>query len=378
MINWMVTTHQSSFSPAEISCVHTTCVNGTTTQTWRLRTDLKFHDGTPVTADDVVFTILAYRDVPSAQLQPQVASVAGAVALNPSVIQVKLQHESPFYDVNIGTLPILPKHIWGPLCGTPIGAPGNQCANPSFDPMLAGDFIGSGPWVCKSVISGTVGGPCSQNADGSPGSQSLSLGGRLLLTANPSYMRGPIGVQGTSFQKFSWADKFDNGFVNIADLADMALHYTQADAYWAHPLYSSNPSTGTVDIGDIGTVALYMGHGLTSPWLLSQATALDPRIDPFRIDLTSQSGPVMYYEGGVRTSSNQLNIKLVALSGTPTPSSFTGTLTTPTGTVVGTATGAAGSSPSIVMLALSGISSGQYQLNVNFNGSLAFTITLNV
>jgi hypothetical protein len=191
-------------------------------------------------------------------------------------------------------------------------------------------------------------------------------------------MRGPVGVQGTSLQKFSWADKFDNGFVNIADLADMALHYTKPDAYWAHPLYSSNPSTGTVDIGDIGTVALYMGHGLTSPWLLSQATALDPRIDPFRIDLTTQAGPVMYYEGGVRTGSNQLNIKLVALSGTPTPSSFTGSLTTPAGTVVGTATGAAGSLPSIVMLTFSAISSGQYQLNVSFNGSLTFTITLNI
>src|SRR5260370_36540431 len=144
MTNWMVTTHQSSFNPTEISCVHTTCVNGTTTQTWRLRTDLKFHDGTPVTADDVVFSILAYRDVPSAQLQPQVASVAGAVALNPSVIQVKLQHQSPFYDFDIGTLPILPKHIWPPLCGTPIRPPGNQCAIPPFVPLAAAASIGSG------------------------------------------------------------------------------------------------------------------------------------------------------------------------------------------------------------------------------------------
>jgi hypothetical protein len=378
MVNWMVTSHQSSFNPVEISCVHTTCVNGTTTQTWRLRNDLMFHDGTRVTADDVVFSILAYRDVPSAQLQPQVASVAGAVALNPSVVQVKLQHQSPFYDVNIGTLPILPKHIWGPLCGTPIGAPGNQCANPSFDPMASGDFIGSGPWVCKSVVTGAIGGTCSQNGGGSPGTQSLGPGGRILLTANPSYMRGPVGVQGTSLQKFNWADKFDSGFVNIADLADMALHYTQPEAYWAHPLYSSNPSTGAVDIGDISTVALYMGHGLTSPWLLSQATALDPRIDPFRIDLTSQLGPVMYYEGGVRTSSNLLNIKLVAISGTATPSSFSGTLTTPSGTIVGTTTGAAGNLPTITMLSFSGIVSGQYQLTVSFSGSVAFTITLNV
>ncbi len=244
--------------------------------------------------------------------------------------------------------------------------------------MASGDFIGSGPWVCKSVVSGAIGGPCSQNGDGTPGTQSISLGGRLLLTANPSYMRGPFGVQGTSLQKFSWADKFDNGFVSIADLADMALHYTHPDAYWAHPLYSSNPSAGTVDIGDISTVALYMGHGLTTPWLLSQTTSLDPRIDPFRIDLTAQSGPVMYYEGGFLAGSNQLNIKLTALSGTPTPSSFTGTLTSSSGTIVGTTTGATGGLATIVLLPFSGISSGQYQLSVNFNGSSAFMITLNV
>src|SRR5256885_8721425 len=77
--NWMVTSHTSSFNPAEASCSPGVgCATGTTTQVWHLRPDLQWQDGTAVTADDVCFTILSYRDMPAALLQPNVVNVVNA------------------------------------------------------------------------------------------------------------------------------------------------------------------------------------------------------------------------------------------------------------------------------------------------------------
>jgi hypothetical protein len=187
-------------------------------------------------------------------------------------------------------------------------------------------------------------------------------------------MRGPVGLQGTSLQALSWADKNDDGVVSILDIADAAFRFGQTDPYWAHPLFGLS---GFVDIVDMSTIAFYFGHGITAPYLPSQLTGLDPQIDPFNIDLTGTAGPLMYYEGGALTS-GQLPVKLVSLSGVPNPAAFSATLTSSTGTVVGTATGAAGGSPSIVLLSFSSITPGSYQLQIAFNGTSAFTISLNL
>jgi len=388
LIDWMTTTHTSTYSPTEVSCVGppantiTICVTGTTTQTWRLRSDLFFHDGTRVTAQDVAYTILAYRDVPSSLLQSNVVTVSSAIALDATTLLVKLQSQSPFYEINIGSLPIIPKHVWAPFCGDPPSS-SSQCANPSFDPMARGIFTGSGPWRCNSLTSGAPGGPCTSTRN-----QAISLGDTALLTANPTYMRGPAGVQGTSLQALSWADKNDAGVVNILDIADASGHFcvsqpcspgsTGADPYWANPLYTCSGST-YVDICVIGTAASYFGHGTTSPFLPSQLTGLDLQIDPFRLDLTGAGGRVMYYQGGLRSTGGQLNIKLVALTGTPSPSAFSGTLTNSAGTIVGTGTGITGSTSNVVIIPFSGISSGSYKLQITFSGTttVKFSLTIN-
>jgi hypothetical protein len=194
----------------------------------------------------------------------------------------------------------------------------------------------------------------------------LSAGGKLLLTANPNYMRGPTNLQGNSFQKISWADKNDDGVVNILDLADAATRFGAADSYWVNPMIS--PGT-TVNVQDLATVAFYFGHGITTPFLPAQLIGLDPQVDPYKVDLTASAGPVMYYEGGLATGGS-ITAKLAALSGTPNPASFTGTLLSPTGVVVGTATGTAGGSPSVVLLSFSGLSASTlYTLQVKFTGS---------
>jgi hypothetical protein len=258
LINWMVTTHTSTFNPAEISCSPgagvPSCVSGTTTQVWKLRPDLLFHDGTPVTSDDVCFSILTYRDVPAALLQPAVINVASCRTLNASTIQVKLTLFGTYYDNLIGGVPILPHHVWEAACNWPVGTPepsmamlaASQCANPAFDPMTSGLMIGSGPYECLAVAGtptpGTPGGPCSLTAAGVPGGSSNTLGGKLFLTAFRGYHRGLVADQASKYEKFSWADKFDTGIVTIADIADAALHFRNYDPYWASPLFSSGPA----------------------------------------------------------------------------------------------------------------------------------------
>ncbi len=366
LIDWMTTGHTATFNPVETTCIGTSCVAGTTTQLWHLRNDLKWQDGVPVTADDIAYTITAYRDVPSANLEPSVASVSSASALSSRTLQVKLQHQSPFYELEIGTLPIIPKHLWAPVCGDPPN-PSSPCGTPAFDPMAAGLFVGSGPWECKNLNTGIIGGSCTQNADSSLGTQDVTLGGRILLTANENYMRGPTTLQGSSLQKTSWADKNDDGFVNLLDIADAALHFGKPDPYWDHPLFGT--ANGVVDIGEIATIAFYFDHGITKPYPPGALTGMDPQVDPFRTDLTAQSGPVVYYEGGARDSSGNLNVKLLALSGTPIPSSFTATLLTDAGSFVSSTTGTAGSLPSVVTLTFSGLSAGRYHLQITFNGA---------
>src|SRR6266516_8019246 len=272
LIDWMTTAHTTTYNPTEISCVgppsnaQTICVTGTTTQTWHLRSDLFFQDGTRVTAQDVAYTILAYRDVPSSLLQSNVATVSSAIAIDLTAVQVKLQNQSPFYEFNIGSLPIIPKHLWAPFCGDP-PSPSSQCASPSFDPMAPAIFVGSWPLTCKNLTTGTPGGPCTSTR-----TQALSLSDTALLTAYSNYMRGPVGVQGTSLQGLSWADKNDQGVVNILDIAAAALHFCTsqscapgsvgADPYWANPLYTCAGDTW-VDICAIGTAAGYFDYGTT-------------------------------------------------------------------------------------------------------------------
>jgi ABC-type oligopeptide transport system substrate-binding subunit len=288
-IDWMTTGHTSSFNPNEQSCLpNGACTVGTTTQLWHLRNDLSFHDGSKVTADDVAFSLIAARDVPAAIFQSNVANVASAVAVDSSTIQVKLMHQSPFYTLAIGSIPILPKHIWGPLCtGTDgkIGGLNNQCASFTFDPMAAGAMVGSGPWLCQNLSTGVIGGSCSQNANGTLGGQVVTVGGKIVLHQFRSYMRCCSDSVNTSLGRFSWADRNNDGIVSILDMADVAFHFGQPDPYWNTGQNPLAPNVGTdpnvVDIGEVATVAAYFGHGLTNPLSPSQLVGLDPCINPF-------------------------------------------------------------------------------------------------
>jgi ABC-type transport system substrate-binding protein len=287
VVDWQTTSHSSTFNPAEVSCnTLNGCVTGTTTTLWHLRNDAVFQDGTSLTATDVVYTILSYRDVPSFNFKNSVSSVTSAVTIDPLTVQVKFQGPNPLEVLALGQLPIIPAHIWEPICGPIVNGavpsgPTSQCANPSFDPMAQGIMIGSGPWKCVVPFgfpnAGHVGGSCITSA-GSLIGQSMPTGSQVLLTRNAGYMRCCPDDPTSNLYKFSYADFNNLGRVDIIDIASVASRFGQPDPYWVN----SNIAPGTtVNIEDVAIVAFYFGNGITRPFTPSQLTGLDPQIDPF-------------------------------------------------------------------------------------------------
>ena len=82
------------------------------TLTLKLRTDARWHDGKPVTADDVVFTIERQKDPATASpRQGDVAAIASATAVDSSTVRLQLTRGG-LYTVNaiLEVVPV-PKHL---------------------------------------------------------------------------------------------------------------------------------------------------------------------------------------------------------------------------------------------------------------------------
>ena len=124
------------------------------TVTVRLRDDVKFSDGTPITAKDVVFT---YESILSPKAASPLATLLDSLdsvkAVDASTVQFTLNRPDPaFYDkLQIG---IVPEHLLA----------GKDLKNASFNRKP----VGTGPYVVTE----------------------FQPGGRIVLEANPGYFRG--------------------------------------------------------------------------------------------------------------------------------------------------------------------------------------------
>lgn len=92
-----------------------------TTITATLRPDLTFHDGTPLTAADVVFTLEFLADtslggleipVPAPRFRGRISAVDEVTADGDRTIEMGFPEASPETAVRTLTVPILPKHEW--------------------------------------------------------------------------------------------------------------------------------------------------------------------------------------------------------------------------------------------------------------------------
>ncbi len=78
---------------------------------FKLRKDVKWHDGRPLGADDVVFTVNYFKKHPYSWVPMD--QIESAVATGPSEVEIKLKNPyAPFLAYVGGTMPVIPKHIW--------------------------------------------------------------------------------------------------------------------------------------------------------------------------------------------------------------------------------------------------------------------------
>ncbi len=107
---------------------------------FHLRPEARFHDGEPVTADDVVFTFETLLSKGAPHYRGYYADVERVVAESPQRVRFDFKHagnrELPMI---LGQLPVLPKHWWE----------GRDFASGSLEPPL-----GSGPYKVERVQPG--------------------------------------------------------------------------------------------------------------------------------------------------------------------------------------------------------------------------------
>ena len=100
--------------------------------TFELQKGVKWHDGVPFSAEDVVFTIYYFKQHPYRFVPIEAVSGAQVKAKNSVVIKLEKPY-APFLSYVAATIPILPKHIWQNVTDP------RKCNDPRA-------FIGCGPY----------------------------------------------------------------------------------------------------------------------------------------------------------------------------------------------------------------------------------------
>lgn len=155
------------------------------TITFTLRTDARWHDGQPVTADDVAFTLQAIRDPALDSLyRPRLEHVVGAIALDDETVVVNLDQAHCPSLAALGEAPIVPRHL---LAGSDL-----------LTTTFGSAPIGSGPFVF---------------ADWTPE-------GQVYLVANGDYWDGTPYLDAWSYRPFGTADELqealERGQIQVA------------------------------------------------------------------------------------------------------------------------------------------------------------------
>ena len=84
-----------------------------TTWTMHIRDDAVFHDGEPVTAEDVAFSIQLYKDTEDFPYMPSYASYFETIeATDDTTVTLTTKDPIGNFEANIVFMYVLPKHIW--------------------------------------------------------------------------------------------------------------------------------------------------------------------------------------------------------------------------------------------------------------------------
>jgi peptide/nickel transport system substrate-binding protein len=142
--------YEPQLAAEQISIEHGTWrvnADGTMDTIWKLRPNVKWHDGTPFTADDLMFSLRVFKDreIPNAQTTV-VARIDSATAPNPTTFAIHWSSVFVQADRAVGLTP-LPRHILEETYET-------QKSNFVNSPRFSTEFVGLGPFQLARWESG--------------------------------------------------------------------------------------------------------------------------------------------------------------------------------------------------------------------------------
>jgi len=143
-----------------------------TTWEFKLRKGVKFHDGTPFTAKDVVFSLCRVPNVPNSPSAFTIYMKAGSDVETPDDYTVILRSDTPYplMPNDMSTIAVVPASsgkLTGPIVFKKSGCEG-IAEYPSTDDFNKGTVPGTGPYEYKEFVKGD----------------------RIVLTDNPDYWGG--------------------------------------------------------------------------------------------------------------------------------------------------------------------------------------------
>jgi peptide/nickel transport system substrate-binding protein len=185
------------------------------TYTFTIRKDATFHDGKPVTADDVIFTVDHIKNKGLPTKSPLAPNFVGVTATATDARTVVFSLEQPYASFTESlTFGILPKHIW-----ETVGTDDFDQTNFNLEP------IGSGPYEWKSV-----------ERDSQRG-----LARKYVLTAFPGYVHGKPLISEFDIFFYGSEDERISAYKNgeIKQIAGVQTSYARDIASSGAPVLSA-------------------------------------------------------------------------------------------------------------------------------------------
>lgn len=143
--------------------------------TFVLEPEAVWSDGTPVTAEDVAFTLLAYKEwADFGYMSGYTKHMADVQATDEHTVAITLDTPVPNFESQVMYTYILPKHIWEPFAGDLDAAVAFENA----------EMVGSGPFRLKEFQQGE----------------------HYRLSANPDYYNGRPAIDEVIFQAYANED----------------------------------------------------------------------------------------------------------------------------------------------------------------------------
>lgn len=146
--------------------------DGNQTITFTLRDDVRWHDGRKLTADDVVFSFMVYRDDIDSAVRNFFTNMDSAQALDDRTVQVNLSAPDGNWILNASSLPIFSQRQYGDFWNN---QPEGERTLTGFD-WQENYPIGTGPWqVTEQRSDAVVMSPYKEYWQDSPRFQKLIL-----------------------------------------------------------------------------------------------------------------------------------------------------------------------------------------------------------